>query len=42
LFQAADLRLAVANGDGKLKLGEMFATAEIFEQIPKGLERFGR
>ena len=42
LFQAADLCFAVANGDGKLKLGEVFAAAEIFEQIAKGLERFGR
>ncbi len=40
LFQAADLTFAVANLDGEVQLGEVFATAEIFEQIAKGLERF--
>ena len=38
LFQPADLRFAVANGDGKLQLGEVFAAAEKFEQIAKGME----
>ena len=42
LFEAADLRFAVANGDGKLELGEVFAPAQKFKQVAKGLERFGR
>ena len=41
LFQPADLRFAVANRDGKFKLGEPLAAAQIFEQITKGREAFG-
>ena len=42
LFQPADLRFAVAYTDGELQLGQLFASAEEFKQIAKGLECFGR
>jgi len=38
LFQAADLRFAVANDDGEFELGKVFTTPQVFEQIAKRVE----
>jgi hypothetical protein len=38
LLQAADLRVAVAHGDGQFALGEADAPAQVFKQITERSE----
>src|ERR1041384_858675 len=42
LFELSNLCFAVTHCDGQLKLGEMFAAAQIFEQVTEYLKRAGR
>ncbi len=42
LFQAADLRFAVADRDGKLELRELFTAAQEFQIFAKGSGRSDR
>jgi hypothetical protein len=38
LFQAANLRLTITNGNGEFELGEALAAPQVFQQIAKRLE----